>query len=295
VLSNEQSWVAMDAPPDRENCIAYIAITKALRKLGLISPEIYKENLTAGFLLITDFGDKQLLGELNTSNVSQLYGEALDALAMLQACKFVDGWNVPVFNAAFMLDELKLFKQWFLQSYLNLDLSPATELMLTNVFDFLANLAASQPMVFMHRDYHSANLMVLPQNKIGLLDFQDAFIGPVTYDLVSLLRDCYIDWPESLVTELALSYKQCINLSVSDELFLRWFDGMGMQRHMKALLTFSRKYKRDANPHYLKHMPRTLGYISSISKHFEECNDFCDFLNTVILPAYDKVSLVCEE
>jgi aminoglycoside/choline kinase family phosphotransferase len=295
VLHNEQSWVAMDAPPDRENCVAYIAITKALRKLGLNSPEVYKENLTAGFLLITDFGDKQLLGELNTSNMLQLYGEALDTLAMLQACKSIEGWNVPMFTANFMYQELEWFKEWFLQSYLGLHFSSATESMLANTFDFLATLAASQSKVFMHRDYHSANLMVLPQNKIGVLDFQDAFIGPVTYDLVSLLRDCYIDWPEDVVTKLALSYKQRIHLSVSDELFLRWFDGMGLQRHMKALLTFSRKYKRDANPHYLKHIPRTLNYISSISKSFPECRDFCDFLHHVILPTYEKVSLVCAE
>ncbi len=288
----EQSWVAMDAPPDRENCVAYIAITKALRNLGLISPEIYKENLTSGFLLITDLGDKQLLKELNIANAAELYRQALDALAVLQSCQQVTGWNVPPFTGTFMLQELELFKQWFLQSYLNMQLTPAIELMLTDVFHFVVNIATSQPLVFMHRDYHSANLMVLPHNKIGLLDFQDAFIGPVTYDVVSLLRDCYIDWPEDLVTQLALSYKKRINLSVSDELFLRWFDGMGMQRHMKALLTFSRKYKRDANPHYLKHIPRTLNYITSISKHYPECHPFYDFLQTIVLP---KVSLVCAE
>ncbi len=285
----------MDAPPDRENCVAYAAITKALRELGLISPEIFKKNLSAGFLLITDLGDKQLLTELNASNMSQLYGEALNTLAILQTCKQVEGWNIPALTATFMYQELEWFKQWFLQSYLNLNLSSATEAMLANVFDFLATLAASQPQVFMHRDYHSANLMVLPQNKIGVLDFQDAFIGPQTYDLVSLLRDCYIDWPEDVVIKLALSYKERIHISVSDELFLRWFDGMGLQRHMKALLTFSRKYKRDANPHYLKHIPRTLNYILNISKHFPECCDFCDFLHAVILPAYQKESTLCAE
>lgn len=294
VLHGGESWVAMDAPPDRENCVAYIAITKALRDLGLISPDIVQKNVSAGFLLITDLGDRQLLGELNPHNAQQLYGEALDALAILQTCKQVPGWSVPAFTASFMVKELELFNEWFLQSYLELSLSPATEQMLVNCFNFLANLAASQPVVFMHRDYHSANLMLLPQNKIGILDFQDAFMGPVTYDLVSLLRDCYIDWPDSLVTSLALRYKQQVHASISDELFLRWFDGMGLQRHMKALLTFSRKYKRDANPHYLRHMPRTLKYISTVSKRYQELSEFHDFLNTVILPAYKKVAFVCE-
>lgn len=295
VLSQEQSWVAMDAPPDKENCVAFTAISKALRKLGLMSPEIFKENIPQGFLLLTDFGDKQLLSELTLSNVQQLYGQALDSLAKLQACLDVQGWKVPSFTTTLMVEELEGFKEWFLLRYLNVTLTPVIETMLSRVFNFLANLAASQPMVFMHRDYHSANLMVLPQNKIGLLDFQDAFIGPVTYDLVSLLRDCYIDWPEPIITNLALSYKQRINLPVSDELFLHWFDGMGLQRHMKALLTFSRKYKRDANPHYLKHIPRTLKYLSTISKHYPECNEFFDFLHTAILPAYEKVESLCEE
>ena len=294
VLSQEQSWVVMDAPPDKENCVAYVAISKALRKLGLMSPEIFKADMTAGFLLITDFGDKQLLGELNPFNVSELYHEALDALAILQACKEVPGMTLPMFTATFMRQELDGFKEWFLQSYLNLSFSTHLELMLANTFDFLANEAASQPQVFMHRDYHSANLMVLPNHKMGLLDFQDAFIGPVTYDLVSLLRDCYIDWPNHLIEDLALGYKKRIHLTVTDELFLRWFDGMGLQRHMKALLTFSRKYKRDGNPHYLKHIPRTLQYISKASQRFQECQDFCDYLHTTILPAHEKVRLLCE-
>lgn len=287
VLQDGDSWVAMDAPPDKENCIAYIAISHALRRLGLTSPQIIKENIQAGFLLISDLGDRQLLRELTAANAEQLYGYVLDALAILQRCDQVPGWNIPTFTAAFMVQELELFKQWFLIDYLGLKLSSPTERMLTTCFGFLADVADAQPKVFMHRDYHSANLMVLPNNGIGILDFQDAFRGPVTYDVVSLLRDCYIDWPESLVNKLVLRYKQQINLSMSDELFLRGFDIMGLQRHLKALLTFSRKLKRDHNSNYLKHIPRTLNYILTVSQRYPECADFYDFLSTV--------ALICEE
>lgn len=286
-----QSWIAMDAPPDRENCVAYCAITVALRHLGLISPEVIKQNIADGLLLISDLGNRQLLKALNEQNAEMLYSEALNALAILQTCKNVSGWTIPPFTADFMLQELMLFKQWFLQSYLDLSFSTATEKMFEKYFRFLVGFVATQPMVFMHRDYHSANLMVLPQNKIGILDFQDAFMGPVTYDVVSLLRDCYIDWPEKMVTQLALDYKNKIRLSVSDELFLKWLDMMGLQRHLKALLTFSRKFKRDANPHYLKHIPRTFNYILKVCSHYPELIEFSNYLHSEV---NEKVILCAE-
>jgi aminoglycoside/choline kinase family phosphotransferase len=295
VSANAHTWVAMDAPPDKENCVTFIAVAKALRDCGLSTPEIFKQNITDGFLLLSDFGDKQLLQTLNEKNVARLYNNALDALAVLQNCRHIDGCTVPAFTRDFMFQELLWFKEWFIQRYLHLELSVAIDAMLTNVFNFLANLAASQPQVFMHRDYHSANLMLLPDEKIGILDFQDAFIGPVMYDVVSLLRDCYIDWPDELVMSLALSYKLRLDLKITDELFLRWFNGMGLQRHMKALLTFSRKYKRDHNSNYLVHIPRTLNYIAKISRFFPECQDFQCFLNNSIYPAYEKEGLICAE
>lgn len=279
----EASYIAMDAPPPGENCLPFIAIAQALRELNLSAPEIVASDVAQGFLLLTDFGDRVLLKVLNASNAEALYGKALDALAVLQTCRTVGNWDVPAFTQEFMRRELLLFKEWFLERHLQLALSNETEHQLIACFDFLAQSAANQPQVFMHRDYHSANLMVLPDD-IGILDFQDAFIGPVTYDLVSLLRDCYIAWPDELVNQLVLQYWEKLNLTaVSSEEFLRWFDLMGLQRHMKALLTFSRKLHRDGNANYLQHIPRTLEYIQKVSARYPECSALHEFITNQVL------------
>jgi hypothetical protein len=203
----------------------------------------------------------------------------------------VEGWQLPLFTVERMYQELKLFQHWFLQNHLGLALTSIIEKQLDEFFYFLAESAAGQPQVFMHRDYHAANLMLLEDDQIGILDFQDAFIGPLTYDLVSLLRDCYIAWPEESVMELALQYHGQLGLQLSRDEFLRWFDWMGLQRHLKALLTFSRKYRRDGNNSYLSHIPRVLNYLSVVSERYEECGQFYQFLRTAILPAAEEQSL----
>jgi aminoglycoside/choline kinase family phosphotransferase len=289
VWRGQQSYVAMDAPPERENNThQFVAIAQALRALGLEAPEVLARDRENGFLLLTDLGDRLYLQELQQqpAQAEKLYSAALQALAVLQSCRYVSGWTVPMFSADFMYQELQLFKEWFLQKHLQLSLTAATEKMLQMCFHFLAVTATQQPQVFMHRDYHSANLLVLPENKVGILDFQDAFIGPVTYDLVSLLRDCYIAWPDALVKQLVLQYKAQLNLTHSDDAFLRDFDLMGVQRHLKALLTFSRKYRRDDNANYLQHIPRTLNYVLAVTQHYPECQAFNHFLN-------EKVAVVC--
>jgi aminoglycoside/choline kinase family phosphotransferase len=292
----EGSYVVMDAPPARENCQSFVAIASTLKEKNLCVPEIFASDLQQGFLLVTDFGDRLYLNELNDANANELYGIALDSLAVLQNCRSVKGLQLPQFNADFIYHELQVFKEWFLLKHLNLDLPAQTEQMLADFFYFLANSAATQPQVFMHRDYHSANLMYVADKQVGILDFQDAFIGPVTYDLVSLLRDCYIDWPEQIVQGWVLQYKEKIGSAapVSDEIFLRWFDLMGVQRHLKALLTFSRKFHRDASQHYLQFIPRTLNYVASVCPRYEEAAAFNEFLTKIILPQLQKVSL-CEQ
>lgn len=282
IQHNNQSYIAMDASVEKASCVPFVAIARALRAEGLQAPEILASDLTQGFLLLTDFGDHLYLRELTLQNAEELYKYALDALSVLQRCRNTEGWRVPLFTADFMYQELLRFKEWFLEKYLALQLSEQTNNMLEECFNFLAQSAAKQAQVFMHRDFHSANLMVLPNNEVGILDFQDAFIGPVTYDLVSLLRDCYIAWPEEVVTKLVLYYWEKIALpNVTAEEFLCWFDLMGMQRHMKALLTFSRKYCRDNNANYLQHVPRTLNYVLTVGQRYPECRALVNFLTEV--------------
>jgi hypothetical protein len=294
-LPNHMSYVAMDAPTEREACKPYIAISKALRDQGLRAPEIIENDLGHGFLLLTDFGDRQLLKELTKTNAPHLYSKALDALAVLQRCQNVDGWKIQPFTAHFMQQELMLAKEWFFETHLGLILSTEDENMLEKFFQFLATSAANQSQVFMHRDYHSLNLMWLPESQVGILDFQDAFYGPVTYDLVSLLRDCYVDWPDEMIYKLVLEYHERLNLRVSKDEFYYWFEMMGLQRHLKALLTFARKYERDHNKNYLQHIPRTLLYIEKVSAKYPLIKDFYQFLENIIMPAYERVSTACVE
>ena len=273
----EASYIAMDATAERASCVPFVAIANALRERGLCTPEIYGFDKEQGFLLLSDFGDQLLLKKLN-NNAEKYYTKALDALAVAQTCREIKGWTLPLFTADFMRNELQQFKEWFLQKHMGLILSAQDEIELAACFDFLAESAAAQPQVFMYRDFHSANLMVLPNDQLGLLDFQDAFIGPLTYDLVSLLRDCYIAWPEKIVTKLVLQYHQQLSLKISAEEFIRWFDLMGLQRHLKALLTFSRKYHRDGNANYLQHIPRTLNYILTVASRYPECQSLSRML-----------------
>lgn len=293
VLTDAGSFIAMDANPRYENCHSYIAIAKGLRELGLETPEIFFANLSQGFLLISDFGDATYLKVLNLQNADNLYRKGLQSLALLQTCDQVPGQNIPNFNSSWMWKEWRWYQEWFLKKFLLLDEQNSA---LDNAYATIVESASSQPYVFMHRDYHSANLMLLPNQNVGILDFQDAFIGPITYDLVSLLRDCYIEWPNELVHDWALQYWEVISsrMNVSKTAFLRWFDLMGLQRHLKALMTFSRKHIRDHNSNYLQYIPRTLHYLQTVSKQYNECKALHTHLTEKVMPRFEDVVSTCE-
>lgn len=287
------SFIAMDAPPPQENCHPFVAIAQALRNIHLQAPEIIAAYFEQGFLLLTDFGDQTYLKALNPQNADQCYEHALTALAVLQGCKDVKDLSIPPFTYTFMQQEWAWHKEWFLGKLLGVDFS-TEEAALDQCFNVIAESAVNQPQVFMHRDYHSANLMLLPTSDVGILDFQDAFIGPVTYDLVSLLRDCYIDWPPEQVEGWALSYLlklQMLGLltDVDKQTFLRWFDLMGLERHLKALFTFARKHVRDQQPQYLKHIPRALHYVITVSQQYPELAPLHQFMRDKVQPAVERV------
>lgn len=301
------SYVAMDADPERENCHAFIAMADHLRGLGLYTPQVLHRDLTQGFLLLSDFGHATYLKTLTQHNVDHLYRLAIDALIILQQLPkdqhrqfilpTVSEWTLPHFSREWLLQEFDWHREWFLQKLLKLNLDAATDLKLSRCFAILIDSALQQPQVLMHRDYHSANLMVLENDKVGILDFQDAFIGPCTYDLVSMLRDCYIMWPNDRVRELALYYLAQRQTSedlpilkqVDEATFLRWFDLMGIQRHLKAVFNFARKYVRDGQAQYLNHIPRTLNYVISVSQHYPELSFLHDYLHTNVMPAWEKL------
>lgn len=279
VKVSEHSFVAMDAPPEKESCHSFIAIAKALRAHGLQAPEVFFADTQQGFLLLSDFGDKTYLRTLNHDNADSLYKMALRALSHMQACQQVADHLLPTFSADFMQQEWAWHKEWFTQKLLNLKLEQETEL--DNCFQILMESALAQPRVFMHRDYHAGNLMVLT-DEVGILDFQDAFRGPVTYDVVSLLRDCYIDWPAQKIDEWLAFYFHCLNeqnvlTDISFAQFKQWFDLMGLERHLKALFTFARKKVRDNQPQYLAYIPRTLHYIQQVSSQYPTLSPLHDY------------------
>lgn len=283
----DTSYIVMDAPPARENIQPFITIAHAFRKLGLQTPDILDADLKQGFLLLTDLGTRQYLAELNNTTVEKLYGEALDALLRLQVGGNSTIQLLPHYDSQLLHQEMELFRDWFLTQYLKLQIHQTEHRLLDKIFAILSDNAQAQPQVWVHRDYHSRNLMVTEQANPGILDFQDAVTGPVTYDLVSLLRDCYISWPRSWINGWVLDYQQKLKkqgLSKTDDAtFLRWFDLMGVQRHLKAIGIFARLYLRDGKPGYLKDIPRTITYILEISARYPELSLLHRFVENRII------------
>ncbi len=285
VQVGDESWIVMDAPPAREDCGPFIGISAALSKLGLHMPEVLQQDLEQGFLLLTDLGQQQYLQVLDQGNVDRLYGDALAVLATLQAGAATH-YDFPPYDDALLMTEMNLFRDWLLDRHLGIDLQQQHSDMLEQTFRFLSASAREQPQVPVHRDYHSRNLMYYPAHNPGILDFQDAVLGPVTYDLVSLLRDCYIAWPRERVEAWVSGYHELalqsgILREQNEAQFLRWFDLMGVQRHLKAAGIFARLCHRDHKPGYLQDIPRTVAYIIDVSSRYPELQDLHRFLNAV--------------
>jgi hypothetical protein len=288
VIVNDDSFIVMDAPPDKENCKPFIDIAQRLQTSGLNSPKIIASDLELGFLLLSDFGFQLYLPALEGGQIDKLYGDALDALLVMQTRTPTEG--LPPYDHQLLHKEMSLFTEWLVGQHLNLSLSIAEQTELETCFELLSQSALAQPQVFVHRDYHSRNLMIVPEHNPGILDFQDAVKGPITYDLVSLLRDCYIAWPRAQVNEWAKRYYiqiQSTNFTdnIDETQFLRWFDWMGIQRHLKASGIFARLYHRDGKSGYLKDIPRTLNYIVEVGADYPELAILHKIVSQQVLPA----------
>ncbi len=263
----QESHIVMDAPPDKELCDQFIAVADKLRAAGLNAPEIIARNLEQGFLILTDFGSSDYLSQLGSQTEASLYGDALAALLLMQTR--IDADDLPHYDAELLHREMDLFHDWFLGQLMGITLNREQQGVWQSIKQTLVDNALQQPQVFVHRDYHSRNLMKTEIKNPGILDFQDAVKGPLTYDLVSILRDCYIDWPPSRVDQLALDYYEFARVNELVEVeaaqFIRWFNLMGIQRHLKAIGIFSRLKIRDGKTGYLKDIPRTLDYVRQVS------------------------------
>jgi aminoglycoside/choline kinase family phosphotransferase len=288
VCQGDASYILMDAPPPQEDCRPFVHATQVFLDLGLHVPEILASDLERGFLLLSDLGSRLYLDELNENSVDRLYGDALGALATLQSCGPRDS-GFPGYDQRLLMTEMALFRDWLLGRHLAIDLDAGQQDVLQRTFELLADSALRQPVVCVHRDFHSRNLMVTGVNNPGILDYQDAVLGPVSYDLVSLLRDCYIAWPRERVERWVMGYYELamqmgiLRPGLADEVtFLRWFDWMGVQRHLKAAGIFARLNHRDGKPGYLKDIPRTLGYVTDVCSRYPELVWLGDITDRVI-------------
>lgn len=294
VMAHGISYAVMDAPPDKENCTPYVKVARSLRAQGLNAPAIIADDLTQGFLLLTDLGSQLYLAALDETRADALYQDALTALLVMQQ---IPSDDLPLYDHRLLHNEMDLFTHWLLGKHLNLLLTTTEKTALATIFELLSDNVLTQPQVFVHRDYHSRNLMVVPQHNPGILDFQDAVKGAVTYDLVSLLRDCYIAWPLAQVHDWTHRYYQMaknakIIENIDEVQFLRWFDWMGVQRHLKASGIFARLYHRDGKDGYLKDIPRTLNYIVRVSENYPELMPLGEFISQRVLPTFQQ-TLLC--
>jgi aminoglycoside/choline kinase family phosphotransferase len=266
------SYIVAEAPPATEKNEAFLAVRELLAAAGVTVPTLRGADLARGYLLLQDMGDRLLLPELSATSVDGHYQTAYAVLRRMAALQ-AQTLELPAYDEALLTEELSRFSQWFVEALLAYAPSAQEQDLIARFCQKLVDSALEQPQVLVHRDFHSRNLMLLPDGQLAVIDFQDAVVGPVTYDLVSLLRDCYIQWPSQQVCSWALAYRDelCamgLMESVDDERFLRWFDWMGLQRHIKVLGTFARLYLRDGKSAYLDDLPLVIRYVREILEKY---------------------------
>ncbi|HEY9032232.1 MAG TPA: phosphotransferase [Kangiella sp.] len=287
--NDQQSWVCVDAPPEHENSEQFIKVAGMLKVVN--APQVLAYDLADGFMLLSDLGDQLYLPLLlnpseSAPSADVLYKSAIDSLVTMQSIDNAD--SLPAYDSTLLNTEMELFREWFLGRYLNYPLSEQEHQLLDKTFEQLTVSALEQPQVFVHRDYHSRNIMYIEGQEPGIIDFQDAVYGPITYDLLSLLRDCYIQWPQDKVLDWIDYFIEQSPFPLEKQTFLKWFDWMGLQRHIKVAGIFSRLNFRDGKAGYLKDIPLTLNYILQQAEKYPEMANFHQWLQDTIMPLYRK-------
>lgn len=286
-------WLAVDAPPQTEDTQQFVTLAHYLSDNHVHTPRILAADETRGFLLVEDFGDELLYRHLTPDNAVQRYQHTFSSLLSLQACPD-HPTLIPRYDRALLRRELEIFTEWFAGKLLGYELDADENVLLDALFLHLENSALAQPQTLVHRDFHSRNLIIRPDNNLGVIDFQGALWGGCTYDVVSLLRDCYLRWPTQQVKELALKYHQeaihagLLKSNVAPEEYLRWFDWMGLQRHIKVLGIFARLNLRDKKPHYLKDLPLVIRYTLEVARNYSELTPFADWFSKHLLPRAEQ-------
>jgi aminoglycoside/choline kinase family phosphotransferase len=282
-LDDGASYVAMDAPPQKEDCRPFVRVARMLREAGVHAPDIIAQDLEQGFLLLCDLGKRTYLQELNAANANRLFADAIDALLRWQLA--TRAGELPPYDEALLRREMNLFPEWYVEKHLKKSLSKSQKEALESIFRLLVQSALAQPVVYVHRDYMPRNLMVCEPNP-GVLDFQDAVLGPITYDMVSLVRDAFISWEEQQVLDWSVRFwerAKSARLPVEADFaeFWRAFEWMGLQRHLKVLGIFARINYRDGKPQYLQDTPRFIDYALTVSKRYRELAPLARLLDEI--------------
>ncbi|MGE5170401.1 MAG: aminoglycoside phosphotransferase family protein [Rudaea sp.] len=279
----DTTLIAMDAPPPQEDCRPYVHVARLLRDAGVHVPRILGSDLARGYLLMTDLGATTYASALTDDTAPRLYGDALDALVRMQRALCED--ELPPYDDALLRRELMLFPEWYVAKHLGVTLTPAEQATLAAAFELLLANNLAQPRVLVHRDYHSRNLMVTTPNP-GVLDFQDAVHGPITYDLVSLLRDAYVEWDEERQLDWTIRYwerARNAHLPVRADFAAFWrdFEWMGVQRQLKVLGIFARLLHRDGKSAYVADMPRVLRYLRGACARYPQFDPLAALLDAL--------------
>lgn len=272
----EQTVLLMDSSLEKDSLSPFLDVTKRLAEAGVRVPKILATYLEKGYLIIEDFGDTHYLNKLNKKNFVALYKDAIDEIVKMQKASTKE---LPLYDKEFLHFEMNLIKDWYIKHYLKKELTQEQTKILEDGLNIISNEVLQQPQnLFVHRDFHSRNIMITTQDDVGIIDYQDAMSGALCYDLVSLLKDCYIEFPRNDIEQLALYFKEKTKIDVDDATFLRWFDFMGLQRHIKVLGIFARLFYRDNKDGYLKDIPLTLHYTLTTAKRYKELQPLAKLL-----------------
>jgi N-acetylmuramate 1-kinase len=290
----DTSCIAMDAPPEHEDLAGYLRVSALLEQCGVHVPHVHATDTTLGFALLEDLGSTHMLTALNSGvSAADLYRDALVALAHLQLTGGSASQQLPPYDRATLLREMQLLPDWYCRHHLQFEPDAAESGLLQETFELLIAAALAQPEVFVHRDYHSRNLMITATRSPGVIDFQDALRGPVGYDLASILKDCYVAWPRPQVESWVSGYRDRLLAGGAQgralagsslAQFLRWFDFIGLQRHIKVLGIFARLCWRDGKTGYLADLPRTLAYVQEVAHAYPELARFARFVDQQLAP-----------
>jgi N-acetylmuramate 1-kinase len=293
LVHHDIPYIAVDAPPETENNEAFVAVSLILQGQGIRVPEVISYDYRNGFMLLSDLGDTLLSDVINQDNAAQWYQQTFSVLRQIGLSPIPTGFKIPAFDEQHIRKELGYFDEWCLGKLLQLKLTKTERKVLEQLYEALVSCFNQQAQVVAHRDFHSRNIMVLPSGELGLIDYQDAMVAPITYDLVSLLKDCYLKYSDSFIEQMCHDYYTLLHQDKIFEApfasFKQDFDWVGLQRHLKVLGIFSRLKLRDNKQGYLNDTPRIIEYIKDVTPQYDQMAAFESLLYEKIIPAFKQV------